>query len=742
MSVKSTLLVLAGAALAAVAPARTNVEWSTLGNETAADGSASYTQRFAVTADRPIARLAFNQFARRMSTVNPADTLIEIVPGYYAVASPRLTALSPGETVDIDIVTRGSLTNICYAPDGVHGVDLAGQPFAVDFSRADITASPAFYATAKTDRMPYGEAVFARNAARGVPVAVEPYDVVPSFKRVAVADSALKTIKGVRFMAIDDPRPEYMRVEVADGLVSVAGNDTLRARLRLQPLLEGGALPDAVIEDWPDFGYRGLMIDIARNFQPVGELKRVVDLMARYGLNTLHLHFADDEAWRIEIPGLPELTEVGGRRGYSVGRGDDFLPQIFCGDGNPDNPEGTSNGFYAADEFVDLLRYAAARGVRVVPEVESPGHARAAIRAMEKRFATRGDDRFRLVDPADTSRYTSAQAFHDNVMNPALPGPVRFMTHVAKELKRMYGKAGLTMPALHIGGDEVARGAWTGSPVAREWLKANGLENERLLHLKFVRELVDELAALDIPVSGWQEIAVGHDEAYNGAVRPHVFSVNCWSTLGRQKSVTMQSAEAGFPTVLSNVDHYYLDMCYSYHPLERGLTWGGTVDEFDALHGYPYELCPVDSAFRKNIAGVSGQLFSETMRSPAMLESFLLPKMLGLAERAWNADSTYTDSHFNSVISRREMPWWKSGGYNFHVGQPGIMVEESGMVTMNRPYGDIPAKIHYTLDGTEPTAESAVYTIPFPAPKDAKIRARLFIAPDYTSLTTFDKPSE
>lgn len=737
MKIIKTTLALVGAAMSFTVAAHTTVEWATLGNDTPADSPATYTQRFTVSGDRPMARLAFNQFSRRMETLNPADTLIEIVPGYYAVASPRLASLAPGDTVCIDILTRGTLRNICYAPDGVHGVDDRGNTFPVDFSRMDITASPLFYATASSDLMPYGEAIYKLNAERNTNSGMGPYDVVPSFKNVTIVPGGKSSLPAeVKIVKVDNDRPEYMKATVSNGVVTVETNDSLRAMLRLQPLLAGAELPDAVIEDWPDFGYRGVMIDIARNYQTPAELRRVIDMMARYNLNVLHFHFADDEAWRLEIPGLPELTDLGGRRGYSLDSAD-FLPQIFTGDGNPDNPEGTYNGHFTRADFVDMLAYAGSKGVKVIPEVESPGHARAAIYSMEKRFRDTGDPTFRLIDPADTSKYSSAQAFHDDVMNPAIPGPVNFMTHVARELKKMYADAGVPMPALHIGGDEVARGAWTGSPLAQEVIAREGMANERMLHLKFVREVVDSLLTMGIPVSGWQEIAVGHDDAYNDAVRPHVYSVNCWSTLGKQKSVTRQSAEAGYPTVLSNVNHFYLDMCYNYHPLERGLTWGGTTDEFDALHGYASVLCPVEGDAKANIAGVSGHLFAETIRSASGLENHLLPKILGLAERGWNADSTYTDPQFNALIARREIPWWQHKGYNFHLAQPGIRVTEAGMVEMNSPYdAGVAVDIRYTIDGTEPDAGSPLYTAPFPVPKGGLIRAKAFLGPEKSSLST------
>ena len=723
---KTTALILA-LATGCTAAANTVVEWSTLGNVTDSAGNNSYTQRFVVKGDTDFARLAFNQFARKMQPVNPADTLVEIVPGYYAVASPRF-ASAAGQPVTVDITTRGALQNICYGPDGVHVVKADGTTAPVELVKADITASPSLYSTAKSDRMPYGDIIFDKNASRGA-VALDHYDIVPSLKKVEKLGFDIPpTSYELEFVKTDNPTPDWFRATVRSSKVTVETNNPDLAAERLsRVLLSAKPVPAAVIEDWPDFPYRGLMIDIARNYQTPDEMRRVIDLMDRYGLNHLHFHITDDEAWRLEIPGLPELTKLGGHRGYTLDSSE-FLPQIFTGNGDPAALGGTANGYLTREDFIDLLRYAEARGVKVIPEIESPGHARAAIYAMEKRWRDTGDDTYRLADSDDKSEYTSAQAFHDNVMNLAMPGPLNFMEKVGAEIKAMYDEAGVQLPAIDIGGDEVAQGAWKESPIARKYMKKHGIKNERDLHLIYIKELVERYAKLGIPVSGWQEIAVGHSDEFNASVRPHVYSVNCWSTLGPQSSITRQSAEGGYPTVLSNVDHFYLDMCYNYHPYERGLTWGGTVDEFDALHGYPRRLCDVDSAAFRNIKGISGQVFAETMRSGEMLESFLLPKMLGLAERAWNADSTYTDAKFNTVIAVKEVPAWLLRGYNFHLSQPGIRIAD-GMVEMNTPYDSrlLPVIVRYTLDGSEPTADSPLYREPFAAPAAGQIRAKAFL---------------
>ena len=161
------------------------------------------------------------------------------------------------------------------------------------------------------------------------------------------------------------------------------------------------------IVDAPRFGYRGLMLDVARNFQPKATVLRTLDLMAQYKLNVLHFHLTEDEGWRLEIPSLPELTSVGARRGHTLDSSA-FLPPAFSSGPEIDQPFGS--GFYSRADYVEILKHAAARHIEVVPELEMPGHARAAIKAMEaraRRLTQAGDaegaGRYLLSDPEDRS---------------------------------------------------------------------------------------------------------------------------------------------------------------------------------------------------------------------------------------------------------------------------------------------------------------------------------------------------
>lgn len=715
---KNSLLSLLPLAVVAFAPAcssggadvpKVKVEWTGVNMPIDSTGVRQYKQTCVVTGDlRGVERLGFNQFARAMKPVDPADSLVEVVPGYYLIESPRFAGATENDTLVFEMLTRGSLQSICYSPDGFHVIYEGGKTAPVEYVVNPLSDRAESYISGKSDRMPYGDVVYDINeritsaSARGV------YDVVPSFKQVELTggETTVNPAEAI-FKSVDDfAKTGRYSVVIADGKITITAPEYLWQQLLNRFVHLYGdkpiSLPQAQITDWPSLGYRGVMVDISRNYQTPSEIRRVLDLMALYGLNVFHFHFSDDEAWRLEIPALPELTEVGSRRGFVTSDTCGYLPQIFAGDGNPDTKAGTANGYFTRQDYIDMIRHADSLGINVIPEIESPGHARAAIRAMEYRARKTGDISLLLHEPGDTSKYTSAQAFHDNVMNPALEGPYKFMDIVSDEIIAMHKEAGVPLLSIHIGGDEVPRGAWSGSAAVAKLKQEQGLESEKDIHAYFVSKVNKNFAEKGVGISAWQEVALENSKEYNSSVAPNVLSINCWSTLARhgQGKVVDNVAKAGYPVVLSNVNHFYLDMMYSYHPDERGLSWGGWNDEFAALAGYPARLCTEEGA---NVVGVQGQLFAETIRDTATLERMLLPKILGLAERGWNPDSTYTDAQFHSVIVS-EMPKWERRGYAYHVRQAGIKLLDDNTFVVNSPYPD--AVVRYSLDGVTPTEKS------------------------------------
>ena len=720
-----TFLTISAILVTIISNAMPTLKWQSLGNCSDENG-AYYIQRLSINGSTGVERLCFNQFARKMHTLTDGDTINEIIPGYYYLTSPRFGE----DSVVIDIRTRGRLNNVSYRPDGFHAVMKDGKVIPVEFTYESISSSPEMWQQNGKDRMPYGDAIYKFNETLKTNDKLGAFDIIPSFKSVTptkkgYCQQAINPI--VKHITHDNYEFYRITINTDNAIIEAASEQAEKmARMALMKLWHrnNGKIPTAIIEDYPDFHYRGVLIDISRNNQPLETLENIAFKLAQYRMNKLHFHFCDDEAWRLEIPSFPELTQIGSRRGYTLDE-KEYLVQIFAGNGNPDETKGTSNGYITRQQFVEFLKKCNALGIDVIPEIESPGHARAAIKAMEARYRRTEDPIYRLIEDGDSSKYTSAQAFHDNVMNPALDGPINFMRTVIGEIISMYKDAGAELTAIHIGGDEVPDGAWNGSPSAQALIKEKNLDGEKGLHAYFVKQIANILAERGIPMNGWQEIAIGHSDEYNADVAPLTGGVNSWTVFNPKapidKHVSVQALKAGYPIILSNVNHFYLDQSYNYHPDEPGLTWGGVVDEFASLNGYPAKMYPVPDELKDKIIGLSGQVFAETLRSPAQLESYLFPKMFGLAERAWNADETYSNAHFNKLIAEKELPAF-GNDCNFHLRQPGI-ISNKGTIKMNSPYEK--AVIRYTLDGSEPTIDSSIYTKPIKT--DAKeIRARLY----------------
>ncbi len=683
---------------------KVTMTWENVNEVDTATNTSTFVQTFTFTGDlRNVKRVAFNQFKRGFEMIDPTDTLIELIPGYFAIGSPKFANATGQDTIVFKIKGYGTIFNVSYGPDGVHTVLNDGTTEPVALVTADMLENPCHYTTPDNDRMAYADSIYRRNAELQGQIA-SVYDIVPSFKSVNLTDGeSTVDMNAIEFVTTQFDNPEAYEIVVADNKMTVKAAEkmfpALRARLKYNFGDGTVVLPNAQIADQPDFGYRGVMLDIARNYQTIDEMHKMVDMMAAYGFNVLHFHGMDDEAWRLEIKALPELTQVGSRRGYTEDYYGDFLPQTYNGDGNPDSHATTSNGYITEEEFIGLLQHADSLGIIVLPEVEAPGHARAARYAMAKRAAN-GDPSYLMHEQADTSFYPSEQGYLDNIMNPALDGPYKFMHTVGKELQRIYNQAGVPLVAIHIGGDEVPLNGWAGSPAVKELMECEGLTNQREMHAYFVRKVVDDYAKMGISVAGWQDIALGSTEDFDKVVLPHMYSINSWTN----HKLAQDRAEAGYPVVLSNFDRFYFDMAEGYDPYDRGQIWGGAVDEFTVLNGYPWIICPVSDEHKANVKGVSGHLWSETIRSQEDFESRLFPKMLGLAERAWNADTTYTDAQFQAVLIN-QLPKFDSRDITYSLRRPGIIVED-GSFMVNSVYPD--ATIYVTTDGTAPGIGSMV----------------------------------
>jgi len=540
-------------------------------------------------------------------------------------------------------------------------------------------------------------------------------------------------VQGIRIVGVS-PAGVFYGLQSLRSLLPTAG-PTPRAGL---------VLPAIRVVDAPRFGYRGFMLDVARNFHSKAAALRTLDLLARYKINVFHIHLTDDEGWRIEIPSLPELTALGARRGHPPDS-DRHLPPAFGSGPAVDRPFGS--GFYARGDYVEILRYAAARHVEVIPEIEMPGHARAAIKAMQ------GNQSYRLDDPADRSVYTSAQGYHDNVMNPALESTYRLIERVIGDVVAMHREAGVPLRHIHMGGDEVPNGVWAGSPAVQAYLKAHDLTSVDDLWFVFYGRVEQILKAQGLVPSGWEEIAVrktSRDGRRTNIPNPD-FAARGWRAYvwnnvpgGGAEDLAYRLANGGYDVVLSPVSNLYFDLAWNENPEETGLDWGGYVDLRKPFQFIPldyYRNVPVDpSVFvgkdrltdygRAHVVGIQGNLWSETLGADGRLEYMLLPKVFALAERAWapdpdwarerdaaKAESLYREawSRFVNVLGQRELPRLdrEVPGLNYRIPTPGLKVE-AGMVrcSLELPGGGF--TLRYTTDGSEPTVQSPEVRGPIP----------------------------
>ena len=461
---------------------------------------------------------------------------------------------------------------------------------------------------------------------------VQAGDIIPQVKRIQYGTEPLEDVE-------THPTGWYRITINAQGEAKVDADDEdgyYYAQTTLDKLPR--PLPPMTLEDWPDLPYRGFMLDVVRDFRTVDEVLQIIDLMASWKLNTLHFHLADDESWCLEIKAFPELTSYGAHHA---------LPDWNLQESTALKP--TANGrignvtFYTTEEYKQILRYAWERRITVIPEFDTPGHSRASIKAMQAYERRTGDISFRLQDPADTSHYWSAQDFTDNVLSVHLPSVYKFYGTVFDEVICLHREAEVPLPAIHIGGDEVPEGAW--SDIDRHAQKE-----------LFTQSMLDLAEARGIRLAGWEDIARGLEPETQERLKRSLYFLNVWNTEGIE----------GFPVVLSPAAYTYLDLAYNDAHDEIGLSWAGYVDERKT-----FSLQPKD--YKGDIIGVQAQLWSSQLRSFSNVTYQMLPKALGIAERAWNnqiawpseTDFSADFDRFYSIVFTREMPLWKKAGYVF-----------------------------------------------------------------------------
>ncbi len=455
-------------------------------------------------------------------------------------------------------------------------------------------------------------------------------------------------------------------------------------------------IQNASISDYPRFGYRGLHLDVARHYFPLSFIKKYIDIMATYKLNTFHWHLTDDQGWRIEIKKYPKLIDVGSvRSGTIVGN--------YPGTGGTDNQE--YKGHYTQAEAREIVAYAAERYITVIPEIEMPGHASAAIAAYPQLSSFPDRD---TEIPENTPWSGSRKGKHvqqtfgvfDDIFAPT-DYTFNFLQDVLDEVIAIFPSK-----YIHIGGDEAPKKYWKESEFAQALIKEKGLKDEHGLQSYFIQRIETYLNAKGRSIIGW-------DEILEGGLAPNA-TVMSWrgedggiEAAKQRHDVLMTPGSAGlyFDHKQSNAD-------------DEPLTISGRGEGYsDYTKVYNYN--PVPSVLtedeRKHIIGVQANMWTEYMETPAKAEYMLFPKLFSLAEIAWTPLNRKNYLNFNEARVPLHIERLDRQGTNYWVptpiGQPaGVVNGENHTIELKTPLTG--AQIFYTLDDYRPSENATMYAGP------------------------------
>lgn len=611
----------------------------------------------------------------------------ELQASYHSITPTEdFQPLMPDSSRTFKLLFKGNAIRQTSRPEGFflvkvkgeNGKVKSGKPISIPCTYAPFTRPEQMKRGIVTwEKTPYAEGAYVYDYVEGVlgdeARAVQP--LLPQPKQAIYTEGVCEVAKAEMVVRTDaNMVAEGYRMIITPSTITIETSDEAGVFYAKQTLKQWGeVVPCGSVTDYPDLHHRGIMLDVVRNYYPVDSIYRVLDIMAYHKLNVLHFHLTDDEAWRLEIPGLPQLTDIGSKRGYTTDESECLLP-MYCGGWDPNAPT-TANGYITREKYIELLKYAGDRHIRVIPEIDMPGHMRAAKKAMGNM----------LTDSAFNARvYKSAQNYTDNVIDVTKPYAVEFIDHVVTELVKMHEEAGQPLRILNIGGDEVPKGALT-----------------REEHQAFIDAVLEILNRYNLQPMGWEEIT--------HFCKPESKAI-CYSWLN-SNTKPLEMAEAGYPVVLANANRLYFDFAYCNHHEEKGLNWGGYTDEYRSFDWEPL--------IHPNVIGMNAQLWGEVIRSFAQVEWQIYPKIYGLAERAWNNRSALTLSEYNRLVYEVFVPQLAASGRNFHIQQPGVKpvaVDSLPLtVAMNKVMEG--GEILYNFDD----GEWQVYSAPVAVPDGTKI---------------------
>ncbi|PTN06286.1 family 20 glycosylhydrolase [Mangrovibacterium marinum] len=435
------------------------------------------------------------------------------------------------------------------------------------------------------------------------------------------------------------------------------------------------SIPFVQIDDAPRFVWRGMHLDVCRHFVPVEFIKKQLDVMALFKMNTFHWHLTEDQGWRIEIKKYPKLTELGSKR--------------VEGDGS------VYGGFYTQDEVREVVAYAAERFINVVPEIELPGHSLAALVGYPELSCTGGPFEVRNVWGVEPDVYCAGkeEVFH-------------FLEDIIDEVVPLF-----PYEYFHIGGDECPKDRWKKCPDCQRRMRKEGLKNEHELQSYFVQRIEKVLLAHGKKMIGW-------DEILEGGLAPSA-TVMSW----RGEEGGIEAAKQGHDVIMTPGNWVYLDHYQGSSKVEP-VAIGGytTLEESYSYNPVPKEL---EGEQAKYILGTQGNVWSEYMYTPEMFEYRIYPRIIALAEVGW---TQVENKNFDDFLKRMDPQFVRLDyhGINYHIPLPEGPLNQMAFtdsITLDFSTSR-PIKMVYTLDGTEPDQNSQVYGSPLSFTENATVKIR------------------
>lgn len=494
---------------------------------------------------------------------------------------------------------------------------------------------------------------------------------------------------------------EGYTIQISANQIKVVGKDAglfyaIQSLMQLMPDKKNDKITIQTVEikDYPRFKYRGMHLDVSRHFFPVSFVKQYIDVLATYKINTFHWHLTDDQGWRIEIKKYPKLTSIGAKRsGTIVGN--------YPGTGGTDNT--VHDGFYTQDEVKQVVAYAAAKYINVLPEIEMPGHASAAIAAYPELSAFPDRDTW-IGEKAPWSgerkgkQVQQTWGVFDDVFVPT-DNTFKFLENVLDEVIALFPSK-----YIHIGGDECPKEYWKQSPFCQQFIKDNNLKDEHGLQSYFIQRIEKYVNTKGRSIIGW-------DEILEGGLAPNA-TVMSW----RGEAGGIEAAKQNHDVIMTPGSMgLYFDHKASASP-DEPLTISGLGNGFSNFQKvYNYDPVPKEltAEQQKHIIGVQANVWTEYMETPAKVEYMVFPKILSLAEIAWSQLDRKDFKNFTeervplhlAKLDQTKINYWVP----VPIGQPEKVVNgENFSIELKAPI--IGAKIFYTLNNYRPSENATEYT--------------------------------